>query len=77
MEHIINDPKHELGPLILKFGNSKNLVRELLLAADGKLPHEGIFKNIKIIVAEYEVYIRGCVHEGVPKLGTFFIEYKK
>ena len=77
LNHIFK-PKHCLDPLLLHFKNNvRSLVTAVLMAADGKLPDSGIFKDIKIIIEGHEVFLRGCVHEGIPKLATFFIKYKK
>jgi hypothetical protein len=43
-------------------------------ASVGKLPVSGVFKDVVVNVSGYDVYIRGRVMDGIPKLGTFFIK---
>ena len=65
--------KHKLAPLVKQLGGQRNTVRAILNAANGRLPSRGVFENIPIDVKGYTVYIRGSVHDGIPKLGTMFI----
>lgn len=74
IEHIFNKIEHKLEPLIQNFGNKEDVIRAILDASAGKLPASGVFKDVVVNVAGYDVYIRGSVMDGVPKLGTFFIK---
>ena len=65
---------HNLDPLVAKLGGHENTIREILIAADGKLPVSGIFEDLVLNVSGFEVYIRGRVIDGIPKLGTFYIK---
>ncbi len=66
--------KHNLGPLVSKFGGQQNTVRAVLNAANGRLPASGVFNNIPVNVGGQTVFIRGNVINGVPRLGTMFIK---
>lgn len=48
-------------------------VRAVLNSANGKLPANGLFKDVPVIVSGQTVYLRGNVVNGVPRLGTMFI----
>ena len=74
IEHIFEKTIHNLDPLVAKLGGHEATIREILIAANGKLPISGIFEDIVVNVSGYEVYIRGKVIDGVPKLGTFYIK---
>jgi hypothetical protein len=74
VEHIFKKIEHNLGPLVEKLGGQENFLRAVLNAADGKLPMNGVFKNVRVTVDGYEVYLRGCVIDSVPKIGTMFIK---
>jgi len=66
-------PKHNLGPLTNQLGGQQNTLRAVLNAANGKLPASGVFNNIPVNVNGYTIFLRGSVHNGIPKLGTMFI----
>lgn len=67
------DPKHNLGPLVNQLGGQQNTLRAVLNAANGRLPASGVFNNIPVNVGGQTIFIRGSVHNGIPKLGTMFI----
>lgn len=66
--------KHNLGPLVTKFGGQENTVRAVLNAANGRLPASGVFNNIPVNVGGQTIFLRGNVINGVPRLGTMFIK---
>ncbi len=66
--------KHNLGPLLSKFGSQQNTVRAVLNAANGKLPASGIFINTPVNVGGQNVFIRGNVINGIPRLGTMLVK---
>ena len=74
VQHIFGKAAHNLQPLVSKLGGHENTFRAVLNAANGKLPSSGIFKDIIVNVGGYDVYLRGSVINGVPKLGTMFIK---
>jgi uncharacterized protein RhaS with RHS repeats len=72
--HIFGKAAHKLDPLVTKLGGQKNTFRAVLNAANGKLPSSGVFTDIIVNVGGYNVYLRGSVINGIPKLGTMFIK---
>ena len=72
--HIFEKAAHNLDPLVKQLGERENTLRAVLNAANGRLPSRGVFENIPVNVKGYTVYIRGRVHDGIPKLGTMFIK---
>lgn len=74
IKHIFDKAEHNLEPLVKRFGNYENTVREILKAVDGKLPMTGLFDDIPVNVDGFTVYVRGVVIDEIPKLGTFFIK---
>jgi hypothetical protein len=74
LHHIFAKLKHKLNPLVEKLGNQENVVRFVVKELSGKVPFNGIFKDVKVNVGGYDVYVRGRVMDGIPKIGTFFIE---
>jgi hypothetical protein len=65
--------KHNLGSLVNQLGGQENTIREVLKAANGQLPVNGIFKDIVVNVGGQAVYIRGSVINGIIRIGTMFI----
>ncbi|AWG24402.1 hypothetical protein FK004_03720 [Flavobacterium kingsejongi] len=72
LEHLF-PAKHNLGSLVNQLGGQENTVRAVLNSANGKLPANGLFKDVPVIVSGQTVYLRGNVVNGVPRLGTMFI----
>ena len=72
--HIFDKAEHNLNPLVSKLGGQENTIRAVLNAANGKLPLSGVFKDVMLNIGGYNVYIRGRVIDGIPKLGTIFIK---
>jgi hypothetical protein len=74
--HIFRHPNHDhkLDPLIALLGGHEQVVRTVLQAAQDKLPAVGKMSDISVNVAGYTVWIRGYVHNGIPKIGTLFIK---
>lgn len=66
--------KHNLSGLIKKFGGKENTLRNILEAANGKLPANGIFNDIPINIGGKTVFLRGNVINGVPRIGTMYIK---
>jgi len=56
-----------------KLGGEENTVRAVLNAANGKLPSSGVFKDVVVKVAGQNVFVRGNVIDGIPRIGTMFI----
>jgi hypothetical protein len=52
----------------------ENTIRAVIEGLKGKVSFNQIFEDVRISVAGYEVYVRGRVMDGVPKIGTFFIK---
>lgn len=71
INHIF-DAKHNLGPLVNKLGGQRNTVNAVLNAGNGKFPTSGVFK-FPVSVGGQNVWIKGAVHNGMPKLGTMWI----
>jgi hypothetical protein len=71
--HIFGKAEHNLNPLVTKLGGQENTFRAVLNGLNGKLPASGVFNNISVNVAGYNVMVRGSVVNGVPKIGTMFI----
>lgn len=72
--HIFDKDQHNLRPLVEKLGGQENTVREILKALSGKVHFNEKFNDLVIHVANYAIYTRGRVMDGIPKLGTFFIK---
>ena len=66
--------KHKLDGLVESLGGYENTVRAVMKAANGKLPSNGLFKDIPVVVNGSTVYLRGNVINGIPRLGTMFIK---
>lgn len=76
LEHIFAKKCHKLDPLVKALGGERQVVREVIRALDGRLPLKGEFKDIIVKVGGFEIFVRGSVHEGIPKIGTMFIPLK-
>ena len=72
LRHIFH-PKHKLAPVVKKLGGRENTVREALNAANGRIPLQGSFDNLPIILGGKRAIIRGRVVDGIPRVGTIFI----
>ena len=57
------------GSAINNFG-----IREILNALSGKVHFNEKFEDVIVCVAGFEVYVRGRIMNGIPKIGTFFIK---
>jgi hypothetical protein len=55
-------------------GGQSNLVRRVLIELNGRVPFSQVFKDVIVKVEGYEIYTRGIVLDGVPRLGTMFIK---
>ncbi len=64
--------KHKLGPLVNKLGGQKNTIRSALNAGNGMFPANGLFK-FPVNIGGQNVWIKGTVGAGMPKLGTMWI----
>lgn len=76
IEHIFKKMVHNLEPLIEECGGYANTTREILIALSGKVHFNEQFEDLVLHVRGFEVYVRGRVMDGIPKLGTFFIKAK-
>ena len=65
-------PKHNLGGLVNQLGGQENTIRATLNAASGQLPASGVF-NTSVSVGGQNVFIRGSVIDGIPRIGTMYI----
>ncbi len=74
IRHIFNKSEHNLAPLVKKLGGNENVIKEVLLALEGKIPQSGLFKEIPVSVGGYIVHVRGMVIDGIPRIGTLFIK---
>ena len=74
IRHIFQNFGHNLNQLVEQLGGRESTVRAILNEASGKLPASGLFEDVVVKVGGYDVYIRGVVIDGVPKLGTFYIK---
>lgn len=72
--HTLRASKHNLDPLINKLGSEENVIREILKALSGKVHFNEKFEDLVVHIDGFEVYTRGRVMDGIPKLGTFFIK---
>ena len=73
LEHLFA-AKHKLGPLVKELGGRQNTLRAILNSANGKFPASGVFRDLPVNVNGYIIYLRGSVHQGIPKIGTMFIK---
>lgn len=74
IEHVFDKAMHNLGPLVEKCGDYVNTTREILIELSGKVHFNEKFEDLVLSVRGFEVYVRGRVMDGIPKLGTFFIK---
>lgn len=74
IEHIFDKPMHKLDPLVAKLGGHECTIRAVLAELNKTGIKEGIFEDVRVCVAGYDVYVRGRVINGVPKIGTFFVK---
>ena len=72
--HVFGKAAHNLDPLVTQLGGHENTFRAVLNAANGRLPSSGMFKDVMVNVLGHDVYLRGSVINGVPKIGTMFIK---
>ncbi|SEW57471.1 hypothetical protein SAMN04488122_6800 [Chitinophaga arvensicola] len=73
VNHIFDKAAHNLDLLLTKFGGPKNTFRAVLNKLNGKLPVNGLFKDISIDLEGYNVEVSGMVVGGITKIGTMFI----
>ncbi len=71
--HVFDKEVHNLAPLVERLGGRYDVVREVVTELSGKVHVNEIFENLKINVAGFDVYVRGRIMNGIPKIGTFFI----
>lgn len=70
-----NTVKHKFVQLLAKMnGDEIAIVQAVLAGCIGKVPIEGLFKDIPVEVEEYIVHVHGVVIDGVIKIGTMFIK---
>lgn len=74
IKHIFGKIEHNLAPLTNKLGNEENTIREILKTLSGKIHFNEKFEDLIVHVANFELYTRGRVMDGLPKLGTLFIK---
>jgi hypothetical protein len=72
--HVFKNAQHNFDPLVESLGGRKNVVKAVFEAANGKLPSNGLFSDIPVIVGDKTVYVRGRVMDGVLRIGTMFIK---
>jgi RHS repeat-associated protein len=63
--------KHNLGPLVQRFGSREAVVRQMLRGIKGQTPASGVFET-RTTIAGQTVVVRGAVVNGVVKIGTAF-----
>jgi hypothetical protein len=75
LAHIFDNPGHNLGDLLSKFGGSQeqayNAVQNATQAAVRQQGLTGVFQTT-VNVAGETITVRGTVVNGVVKMGTFF-----
>ena len=71
INHIFAE-KHNLGSLVNKLGGQRNTINAILNAGNGRFPTSGVFK-FPVSVGGQNVWIKGVVQNGMPKLGTMWI----
>ncbi len=64
-------PKHNLDPLVRKFGSREGVMEQMIRNLGGPLPKSGPFQVTREVGGQ-TVVIRGAVVDGVPKIGTAF-----
>ena len=72
--HIFEKSMHNLNHLVTKLGGQEKTIREVLIKLSGKVPYNGIFRDIEVNIADHTVHVRGRVMDGIPKIGTMFIK---
>ena len=74
LNHIFDQPKHNLGSLIAEFGSEAIAGDAIQTAAEGVVKKKGItgvFEEV-VQVGTQQITIRGMVVKGVVKIGTAF-----
>ena len=71
LNHIFSS-KHNLDPLVKILGNQKNVLSTVLFASNGQFPSAGTF-SANVNLYGYDIWIRGAMVNGIPKIGTMFI----
>ena len=74
VKHIFEKPMHKLDELTRQLGGPENVIRAVLNNLSGKMPFNGVFKNIQVTVEGFDIYLHGRMMDGVPKIGTMFIK---
>ena len=74
INHIFNQARHNLTPLVNRLGGQENTVKTVLntLNSSGNLPLSGLFEST-INIGGTDITVRGIVQEGFPKIATMFI----
>jgi len=74
LNHIFDNPGHNLAPLVTRLGSQNAVVEAVLRGIDKtQIPVNGIFKDLKVNVDGSTVLVRGRLVNGVFRIGTFFI----
>jgi hypothetical protein len=74
VSHVFGNAEHNFKELLVVVGGQSNLVRRVLIELNGRVPFSQVFKDVIVKVEGYEIYTRGIVLDGVPRLGTMFIK---
>lgn len=60
--------------MVDKLGGTEKTLRAVLCELSGKVGPNEIFENVIVNVAGFEIFIRGRMIDGIPKIGTMFIK---
>lgn len=72
IDHLIQQPKHNLDKLSHMFHNDNTkIAKAILKAAEGVAPSKGIF-TAQVAVRDFEFTLSGRVMDGILKIGTAF-----
>ncbi len=78
LNHIFNNPEHNLDPLVeFNNGDQATTFSEVAKEASkvaGNYTNGQLMKGIQVSVQGFTVTVRGTIIDGVFKIGTFFIE---
>jgi len=72
--HVFGQKKHKLDSLIQAFGGKEQIIREVLMDLNGKVPFDKVFLYVPVNIGDYLVHVNGRILNGIPMISTLFIK---
>jgi hypothetical protein len=74
LTHIFGKKRHKLDDLVQQLGGKKELLQNTIRELNGKVPFDRAFEDIIVHIQGHEVYVRGKIVNGIPRISTMFIK---